>query len=77
MYPTVSGMKPTFQQSGTPGAGAFSLPEGAGPDSDSLGAYYPADSTGGLTLPIQNAGTAAASVTFAFSLILWARTFCF
>jgi hypothetical protein len=43
----------------------LTLPEGAGPSNDGLGnAFYPADSTSGFALPIENAGTATASVTF-------------
>jgi hypothetical protein len=42
------------------------LPEGAGPDNDGLGnVFYEADSTSGFALPIENDGTATASVTFA------------
>jgi hypothetical protein len=43
----------------------LSLPDGQGPDVDGSGnAFYPADSTGGLTLPMANSGTAPVSVTF-------------
>jgi hypothetical protein len=44
----------------------LSLPEGAGPDTDSLGgSYYPADTASGFAFPMHNAGTATASVDFA------------
>ncbi len=42
----------------------LTLPQGAGPNIDGMDhAYYPADSTGGLSLPMSNSGTATASVT--------------
>ncbi len=44
----------------------LSLPQGAGPRTDALGAaYYPVDSTSGFALPMANGGTDTASVTFA------------
>ncbi|HXN30391.1 MAG TPA: hypothetical protein VN894_00960 [Polyangiaceae bacterium] len=43
----------------------LSLPEGAGPKADGLGnAFYPADTTTGYALPMDNNGTKAATVTF-------------
>jgi hypothetical protein len=43
----------------------LSLPQGGGPSVDAQGqAYYVADTTSGFTLPMDNAGTAAASVSF-------------
>ena len=43
----------------------LTLPEGAGPGDDGLGnAFYPADSTSGFALPIENHGTAAATIHF-------------
>ncbi len=45
----------------------LSLPQGAGADADGLARFYPADSSGAFTLPIQNDGTAAASVSLVAS----------
>ena len=43
----------------------LSLPQGTGPSTDSMGnAFYPADSTSGFALPMDNSGTAAATVDF-------------
>jgi P pilus assembly chaperone PapD len=43
----------------------LSLPQGAGPNHDAMGnAFYAADSNSGLDLPMDNAGTATASVQF-------------
>jgi len=43
----------------------LSLPQGAGPDADAQGvSFYPADSSGTLVLPMENDGTATASVAF-------------
>jgi hypothetical protein len=43
----------------------LSLPEGMGPNKDSTGnQFYVADSQSGLTLPMDNSGTATASVQF-------------
>jgi hypothetical protein len=42
----------------------FVLPEGAGPNTDGMGAqYYPADTASGYTLPMKNTGNESASVT--------------
>jgi hypothetical protein len=45
----------------------FTLPQGAGPQSDAEGAYYLADSSGAFVLPMENGGTATATVSFAVS----------
>jgi HYDIN/CFA65/VesB family protein len=43
----------------------LSLPQGGGPDSDSQGPFYAADSTSGFSIPMANAGTASATVNIA------------
>jgi hypothetical protein len=59
----VSGV--TIPISWTLNGAMLSLPEGLGPDKDSSGnQFYTADSLSGLTLPMNNSGTAAASVQF-------------
>jgi hypothetical protein len=52
----------TIPTSWTLNGAVLSLPEGAGPNGNS---FYPADSTGGFTLPMSNSGTASATVSFA------------
>jgi len=43
----------------------LSLPDGLGPDTDPSGhAFYPADSTSGFALPIDNTGTGTCTVSF-------------
>jgi hypothetical protein len=45
----------------------LSLPQGQGPNKDTGGnSFYPADSTSGFVLPMDNAGTASAQVSFGF-----------
>jgi hypothetical protein len=61
--PTPSGV--TIPISWTLNGAMLSLPQGPGPNRDSMGnQFYPADSVSGLTLPIDNAGTATANVQF-------------
>jgi hypothetical protein len=43
----------------------LSLPQGGGPNSDSQGPFYAADSTSGFSFPMANAGTASATVNVA------------
>jgi hypothetical protein len=43
----------------------LSLPQGAGPNSDAMGAFYVADTTSGFPLPMANAGTAPVTVDLA------------
>jgi hypothetical protein len=45
----------------------LALPQGAGPQSDAQGAYYLADSSGTFVLPVENGGTATATVSFTVS----------
>ena len=54
----------TIPISWTLSGAVLSLPEGAGPKSDGQGAYYPADTATGLTLPMDNSGTESATVSF-------------
>jgi hypothetical protein len=55
----------TIPVSWTVDGAVLSLPEGLGPNKDAQGnAFYPADSQSGFTLPIANAGTGSASVSF-------------
>lgn len=59
--------KPSFSIpiSWTLNGAVLSLPEGAGPKTDTQGnAYYPADTASGLTLPMDNSGNESASVSF-------------
>jgi hypothetical protein len=61
--PTPSGV--TIPISWTLNGAMLSLPQGLGPNKDAMGnAFYAADSQSGLTLPMDNAGTATATVQF-------------
>jgi hypothetical protein len=55
----------TIPVSWTLNGAMLSLPQGAGPNRDSMGnAFYPADTGSGFELPMDNTGTATASIQF-------------
>jgi hypothetical protein len=57
----------TIPISWTLNGAVLSLPEGAGPKSDSQrNAYYPADTATGFTVPMDNSGTESATVSLSF-----------
>jgi hypothetical protein len=61
--PTPSGV--TIPISWTLNGAMLALPQGLGPNKDAMGnSYYAADSQSGFTLPMDNAGTATATVQF-------------
>jgi hypothetical protein len=61
--PTPSGV--TIPISWTLNGAMLSLPQGLGPNKDAMGnSFYAADSQSGLALPMDNSGTATASVSF-------------